>query len=73
MKNQTDTKAVLMDAFDRSEKKSVVDVCRIAGISPSSYWFHYYKDAPFRRLVLEKKMEILAAKLAAETTNGGKQ
>jgi len=46
-------------------------VCRITEITPSAFWFHYYKDGDFRRQVIEKKMNFLAAKLAAESINRG--
>jgi hypothetical protein len=70
MKKINTTKSDLINAFDQSEKKQLTDVCRIAGVALSSYYFHLYKDADFRRQVIEKKMEILAAKLA---DNGGEK
>jgi hypothetical protein len=71
MKNGTDTKQALVDAFGKSKTQSIGDVCRIAGIVPSTYYFHQYKDADFRRQVLEKRVEFLAAKLAATTNAKG--
>jgi TnpA family transposase len=70
METKNTTKSELIKAFDKSEKKTAVDVCRIVGITPSSFYFHWYKDENFRRQVIEKKMEFLATKLAT-TTNGG--
>jgi hypothetical protein len=64
MKNGTNTKTALLDAFGKSEKQTIGDVCRIAGVMPSTYYFHFYKDSDFRRQALQKKMEFLAAKIA---------
>ena len=72
MTNGTNTKLALLNAFDKSETQTIGDVCRIAEITPSTYYFHQYKDSDFRRQVIEKKMNFLAAKLAAEPTNEGK-
>jgi hypothetical protein len=65
------TKIDLLQAFDQSEKQTIGDVCRIADVMPSTYYFHFYKDAAFRRQVLVKKMDYLAAKIAAEPTSEG--
>jgi hypothetical protein len=71
MERGNNTKTALLNAFDESKKQSVADICRLAGSAPSTYWFHFYKDGNFRRAVLEKRMNFLAGKLAAETNNGG--
>jgi hypothetical protein len=68
MKNGDTTKTALLSAFDKSEKKKIYDVCRIAGSTPSTFYFHYYKDADFRRQVLGKRVEYLTA-----TINGGEK
>ena len=59
------TKQGILDAFDQSEKKSISDVCQIAGITRSTFYFHFDKDMNFRRQVLEKQREHLAQKIAA--------
>jgi AcrR family transcriptional regulator len=71
MKKNT-TKSELLEAFNKSEKKTIADVCRIAGVTPSTFYFHVYKCGDFRRQIIEKRLEFLAAKLAAEPTTGGK-
>ncbi len=63
MRKKNDTKQKIIDAFDQS--KIVADACRIAGVSPSAFYFHYYKDADFKRRVLEKRREHLAEQIAA--------
>jgi AcrR family transcriptional regulator len=62
MKKESDTKKLLLAAFDQS--KVVAEVCRIAGVTPSAFYFHFYKDATFRREVLEKRAERLAERIA---------
>jgi AcrR family transcriptional regulator len=64
MKKET-TKDVLLNAFDKSEKKTIADVVRIAGVTPSTFYFHYYKDVEFRKNVMEKQREHLNAKIEA--------
>ncbi len=59
------TKPALLNAFDKSERKTIAEVCRIVGVTPSAFYFHYYKDSEFRREVLEKQREHLAEKIAA--------
>jgi hypothetical protein len=71
MKKGNDTKSALLNAFDVSETQTIGDVCRIAEIAPSTYYFHQYKDIDFRRQVIEKKMNFLAKKLAKATINRG--
>jgi hypothetical protein len=61
MKRGNDTKAALLDAFDSSEKKKITGVCRLAGTTPSTFYFHFYKDGEFRREVLKKRVEYLTA------------
>ncbi len=58
----TDTKKLLLAAFERS--RVIAEACRIAGVSPSAYYFHFYKDATFRRAVLEKRAEQIAERIA---------
>jgi TnpA family transposase len=70
MERGNTTKTALLNAIDSSEKKQVTDICRLAGIAPSTYWFHFYKDGDFRRQVLEKKREYLTEKIVAETMRG---
>jgi hypothetical protein len=69
MKNGTNTKTALLNAFDKSETQTIGDVCRIAEITPSTYYFHQYKDIDFRRQVIEKRMNFLARKLETQPTN----
>ncbi len=63
-KNKETTKTELLAAFDKSQKKSIVDACRIAGITRGTFYFHFYKDEGFRKQILTKKAERLI-KLAA--------
>jgi hypothetical protein len=58
------TKTALINAFDISEKKKIAEVCRIVGITPSTFYFHYYKDADFRKKVLEKQQDYLTGQIA---------
>jgi TnpA family transposase len=64
MKKENTTKAALLDGFDKSENKKNVEACRIAGVSVSGFFFHYYKDEIFRRQVLEKKLKHLSDRIA---------
>jgi TnpA family transposase len=61
MQRGTNTKAALLNAFDSSEKKKIAGVCRLAGTTPSTFYFHFYKDSDFRREVLKKRVEYLTA------------
>jgi hypothetical protein len=63
MKRGTNTKQALLNAFEKSETQAIGDVCRIAKIAPSTYYFHTYKDSDFRRQVMQKRMEFLAEKI----------
>jgi hypothetical protein len=65
MKKENMTKVKLLNAFDQSETKQTADACRIAGVSVSAFHFHNYKDASFRRQILEKKLKHLADRIAA--------
>ncbi len=58
------TKTALINAFDKSEKKKIAEVCRIVGITPSTFYFHYYKDADFRKKVLKKQQEYITEQIA---------
>ncbi len=61
MKKETDTKKELLAAFNQS--KVIAEACRIAGVTPSAFYFHFYKDKDFRREVLEKRAEQLAERI----------
>jgi hypothetical protein len=68
MQQGNTTKAKLLSAFDLSEKKQplvLTDVCKLAGVSVSAYFFHFYKDKVFRDAVLEKKLKHLSDKIAS--------
>ncbi len=65
MKKETNKKAALLDAFDKSETKKPSEVCRIAGVALSTFYFHQYKDPVFRRQVLEKQREHLSDRIAS--------
>jgi hypothetical protein len=65
MKKENNTKERLLNAFDLSENKQIAESCRIAGVSVSTYFFHYYKNADFRRQILEKQIQHLNEKLTA--------
>ena len=58
-------KQLIIEAFEKSESKSITDACRIAGIVRNTFYFHYRRDADFRRKVLEIQREKLNEKLAA--------
>jgi hypothetical protein len=58
-------KQALLEAFDKSETKQAADACRIAGVALSTFHFHNYKDAEFRRQILEKKLKHLSDRIAA--------
>jgi ACT domain-containing protein len=62
MKKELDTKKLLLAAFEQS--KVIAEACRIVGVTPSTYYFHYYKNATFRRAVLEKRAVQLAERIA---------
>ncbi len=63
MKKKSDTKKELLAAFNQS--KVIAEVCRIAGVTPSAFYFHFYKDKDFQREVLEKRQEDLERRIAA--------
>jgi hypothetical protein len=65
MKKEINKKAALLDAFDKSETKKAAEACRIAGVALSTFYFHAYKDADFRRKILEKQREHLSNRIAA--------
>ncbi len=58
------TKFTLLKAFDKSESKSVADMCRIAKISRYAFYYHLNKDVNFRRQIITKKAEHLTERLA---------
>ncbi len=61
MKKESNTKKELLAAFIKT--KVVAEACRIAGVTPSAYYFHFYKDKEFRRAVLETRAEQLAERI----------
>ena len=61
-KQHKNTKTELINAFDKSEKKTIRDACRIADVTPTCFYFHFYKDADFRAAVEQKRKEILSDK-----------
>ena len=65
MKKDEPTKQALLKAFDQSETKSIAEVCRIVGVTPSAFYFHFYKDSDFRREVIKRRQERLADIIAA--------
>lgn len=62
--DKENTKTTLINAFDKSEKKKIAEVCRIAGVAASTFYFHYYKDADFRKKVLKKQHEYITEQIA---------
>ncbi len=62
MKKKSDTKEKLLAAFEQSSV--IAEACRIAGVTPSGFYFNFYKDKDFRRQVLEKRAETLAEQIA---------
>jgi AcrR family transcriptional regulator len=64
MEKAEETKPALLKAFDQSEKKSVAEVCRIVGVTPSTFYFHFYKDSEFRREILTRRHQQLAEQIA---------
>lgn len=65
MEKKLSTKQQLIKAFDTSAEKTIADVCRIVGITNSTFYFHFYKDSKFRRRVLEKQREHLTEQIEA--------
>ncbi len=61
MKKESQTKKELLVAFNQS--KVIAEACRVAGVTPSAFYFHFYKDKDFRREVLEKRAEQLAERI----------
>lgn len=58
------TKAKLIEAFNKSESMSVTETCRIANVTRGTYYFHFYKDADFRREMLTRQQHRMAEKIA---------
>jgi hypothetical protein len=73
MEKEKNKKSALLAAFDQSESKSAAEACRIAGVALSTFHFHNYKDASFRRQILEKKLKHLADRVEAESSANGIQ
>ncbi len=65
MKKEKNKKSALLAAFDKSQTKKPPEACEIAGVSLSVYYFHHYKDADFRRAVLEKQAQHILQTLAS--------
>jgi hypothetical protein len=61
MKKESNTQKKLLAAFKQSDV--IAEACRIAGVTPSAYYFHFYKSREFRREVLEKRAEQLAERI----------
>jgi hypothetical protein len=70
MKKNT-TKTEILEAFEKSEKKTIAAVCALVGITPSTFHYHQRGDVDFRRQILSNRVDYLAEKLAAEQTIGG--
>lgn len=68
MEKKLTTKQLILQAFDKSESKAVRAVCRTANVSPSAFYFHYYKDPEFRRQFLEKQRDQLNEQIEAIKT-----
>jgi hypothetical protein len=62
MRKKSTTQEAILKAFDQS--KVISEACRIAGVSTSCFYFHFYKNPKFRRQVLEKRREHLAERIA---------
>jgi hypothetical protein len=62
---ETNTKTALLAAFDKSEKKTVSDLCRIVGIARFTYYYHLNKDAKFKTELLKKQREHINGKIEA--------
>ncbi len=62
MKKESHTKKELSAAFNQT--KVIAEACRIAGVTPSAFYFHFYKDKDFRREVLERRAEQIAVRIA---------
>ncbi|MCA1623162.1 MAG: hypothetical protein LC768_06785 [Acidobacteria bacterium] len=58
-------KRALLEAFDKSETKTVLSICRAVKIQPTTYYYHFNKDADFKRQIIEKRREHLAGQIAA--------
>lgn len=63
--NKLSTKEKLLNELDESGTKNISEVCRTVGITNSTFYFHFYKDAAFRRSVLEKQREYLTEQIEA--------
>ncbi len=56
-KNKETMKSKLLAAFDKPETKSIADACRVTGVTRGTFYFHFYKDEGFRKLILTKKAQ----------------
>jgi AcrR family transcriptional regulator len=65
MSQKKSTKTRLIEALESSKTKTVSDICRIAGVDRSTYYYQFRKDADFRRQIFEKQREHLTEKIAA--------
>lgn len=59
------TKTLLIAAAEKSPDMSVAALCRQVGVTRSTFYFHYYKDADFRKSLLITRQKHLANKIAA--------
>jgi hypothetical protein len=64
-KEEKTTKSAFIQAFEKSETKSVADLCRIVGVSRFTFYYHFNKDADFRKSLLEKQREYLGNRIVA--------
>ncbi|HXH69796.1 MAG TPA: hypothetical protein VNI60_05550 [Pyrinomonadaceae bacterium] len=56
-------KMALLDALDKSKTKSVLSICRAVNIQPTTYYYHFNKDANFKRQIIEKQCKHLAKQI----------
>jgi len=61
---ETSIKNLLIDAFDKSESKSVLDICRIVDINPRTFYYHTAKDKKFKRQITQKRQTHLINQLS---------
>lgn len=65
MEKKNTTKEKLLNAFDISEKKTISDTCKIAGVTLGTFYFHYYKDSNFQKAILSKQQQKLETRIQA--------
>lgn len=59
------TKEKLLSAFSQSKTGVIADICKLAGVTVGTYYFHFYKDPKFRLEVFKKQRERLTAEIDA--------